>query len=798
MTRCPFPIIFKLDRNNGSCDVLTMDWLLNPNFLAALNRGSGGHGGGGRRRRRRDGEQCSHDDSRSEDGRSGEGDNDETAPPRAHRCAAEYDDLGFAPVRRTLPPPPPPARRGAQRPAAEPALLTCLRSFARREAVAAGAGVRLFVQAGVLSGCDYAPNRLAKVGPVNAFRLVQEAGHRAPEDRFARVLRGLPAGSVLVAPAGTGDGEDEDKRPEVGDGGGDDEDDFLSQPDPSRDAKAKYEELLAKSQAVFYYHLVKDDTGAIIPLLSSGDSTGNVSVDEAGSVEMGAKFKPCIDRFEEGLTFVGSAAEALKNKQEPLPALSAPGAADSHSRRPAAAQRSGDSGGWMSRRNKDFGLGAAGALRKHRPPNKSAATAPPPKETSLERFLKGQPKKATMSSTRGLNKQNSTNTALFPSNSTIINGQYKGRSSHFFGSSSLPVGNGKKALHSSMSSLNTSTANAWRRAKTNPFGPSASPTVGSAAKGAVVKPKEKLPLVPSSIRAIEKASASSPASLSPVKFDYGGYTPPPQGSVGGQTCSKPKSGEIHGSAMGEIRSSAMNAAKENLLSEPIELLDSDDDGDDGNRSPEGESHADTGLGRTGPRLPTINTSQVCDEIQHAYAGVTNDNIEFDYGIIPETPPRETTSEETAPSGLLSDYIQRTKSYDHDRGRLPRVSTSPPKRLSDDGESRLREDSDMVGGRDRTAMTANASNKRPRWNERGSHLPGSSQTSLVRSLPKRKESSVNKRPFKSPYPTKARITTSSSALLAGFARQEKLCGATSSFKWSNKSEKKRKSSFFHQA
>jgi len=31
--RKPFPIIYKLDKTDGSCDVVTMDWLLNPEYL---------------------------------------------------------------------------------------------------------------------------------------------------------------------------------------------------------------------------------------------------------------------------------------------------------------------------------------------------------------------------------------------------------------------------------------------------------------------------------------------------------------------------------------------------------------------------------------------------------------------------------------------------------------------------------------------------------------------------------------------------------------------------------------------
>jgi exonuclease-1 len=43
VTRVPFPVIYKLNRGDGLCDVITMDWLLNPTFDPI-----GGNGGRGR------------------------------------------------------------------------------------------------------------------------------------------------------------------------------------------------------------------------------------------------------------------------------------------------------------------------------------------------------------------------------------------------------------------------------------------------------------------------------------------------------------------------------------------------------------------------------------------------------------------------------------------------------------------------------------------------------------------------------------------------------------------------------
>ena len=52
------------------------------------------------------------------------------------------------------------------------------------------------------------------------------------------------------------------------------------------------------------------------------------------------RFRPRVDVFDAGLTFVGSVAEASTNRPEPLPPLAA-----SDSGRPQ--QRKDDDGGWM-------------------------------------------------------------------------------------------------------------------------------------------------------------------------------------------------------------------------------------------------------------------------------------------------------------------------------------------------------------------------------------------------------------------------------------------------------------------
>ena len=360
VTRKPFPIIYKLDRKDGSCDVVTMDWLVNPEFLADIGGSrdgirfghcsteSGGSSGGSscsstrRGRRRRDNKIDDLDykyrnnplpDDTSENYGVLDGGTDDERND-VHCCCVQYEDLGFAPVRRTLPPPISPASgkptshrndKNARNAAASSssacnAILSYLRSYAFKEASNPGNGVRLFVQACVLSGCDYVPNRLSKVGPVTAFKLVKEASHRDASIRFERVLKSLPVGSKLLAEEceKNGDGDDND-----------DEDDYLSLSDTDRNAKEKYEELLAKSESVFYYHLVRElSTGRVVPLVAHNQPTKRVDVGndddenlEVHSTELDDRFRPCITRFEDGMAFIGSVAEAVNDRPEPLPTM---------------------------------------------------------------------------------------------------------------------------------------------------------------------------------------------------------------------------------------------------------------------------------------------------------------------------------------------------------------------------------------------------------------------------------------------------------------------------------------------
>ena len=39
--RMPFPILYQFDRKDGSCDIVAMDWLLNPRYDGGCHDGVG-------------------------------------------------------------------------------------------------------------------------------------------------------------------------------------------------------------------------------------------------------------------------------------------------------------------------------------------------------------------------------------------------------------------------------------------------------------------------------------------------------------------------------------------------------------------------------------------------------------------------------------------------------------------------------------------------------------------------------------------------------------------------------------
>jgi len=123
----PFPIIFKLDRKSGSCDVMDMSWLF-PSSTIAFDK--------------------------------------ENKVPF-------FNESGST----TL-------QKGSK-------FSQYLQSFQLKEKKTPGYGRRLFVQACVLAGCDYtinSPLSLVGIGLITAFKLINSQSHRSHQERFAHVL----------------------------------------------------------------------------------------------------------------------------------------------------------------------------------------------------------------------------------------------------------------------------------------------------------------------------------------------------------------------------------------------------------------------------------------------------------------------------------------------------------------------------------------------------------------------------------------------------------------------------------
>mmetsp|Transcript_18666 Transcript_18666/g.21035 ORF Transcript_18666/g.21035 Transcript_18666/m.21035 type:complete len:771 (+) Transcript_18666:210-2522(+) len=139
-----------------------------------------------------------------------------------------------------------------------------LRRLASREAKRKGFGVRLFVQSCILAGSDYSINTLDGIGLIGAFKLVRDNAFRNDSVRFRKILLSL------------------------------------SKKIKQKIDISEYEERLAKSEAVFYYHPVKHTDGTIRPLLQPRISPEDV--DEPFSTD----HFPFMSRFQGDWSFLGT------------------------------------------------------------------------------------------------------------------------------------------------------------------------------------------------------------------------------------------------------------------------------------------------------------------------------------------------------------------------------------------------------------------------------------------------------------------------------------------------------------
>ena len=504
-----------------------------------------------------------------------------------------------------------------------------------------------------------------------------------------------------------------------------------------------------------------------------------------------ARFRPCVGGFVDGLTFVGSAAEASTNRPEPLPALLAGGG---DRRGPRWKNDGGGGGGWMSTANGRTGGGIGpGGGRVHHQPRKSTASAAagpltmttlsrePPKETPMQKYLKTKPRTSTTGVARASKDDNSNpSSARDTVKSAARDGRERDKAKMKGGSPpEIPI-----APHVAGPRHAVAAAPAGRP---NPFSSytygrtsgetdeaEEGPTISASSARANVEnvtmkpPSEKSPVQSSSARAtMGNVAMKSPFFSSPtVKFDYNGSTPLVERVF------EPRS-RIDADATDIVAttSEAFGPVEDG----PLEVPEDDDNG------------------KSEKQPKQSPATDVRDNVT-----IRNDSS-FDYGIVLESPRRKASP---ARAGILREFIDRTLSYDNDQQGPRRVSTSPPEDLrrglfhGGNGPGDVIDLVDDEEAESFPAASLSIDENHPNFGRRS-----------IFGRDTAKPSSVFGRKFKSPYPAtaqkrtaasssrnanKARPTTSSSALLAGFARQKKTSPASSSFSSATGSGIKRKS------
>ncbi len=270
------PIIYKLSRDDGSCDVLSMDWLFS----------------------------C-HETNKSSISRNikPHDDQHQLYPsikrylPTAAITNNELSSSFSSKTNRSK-------KKTTTTTTTQPKLLFHLQAMVTRESRQKGSGARMFIQACILSGCDYCPNKLSGVGFVTACKLVKENAHRDVGGRLGHILKTFPKEKIVFSEEDQGntasdnDQESVVKKTKM---------EYISQ------FVQAYEILLSKSEATFYYHKVQNlATGNVVSLIqppqildSQTTSTNNTTASENREDGRSDRFLPCISRFNGDISFTG-------------------------------------------------------------------------------------------------------------------------------------------------------------------------------------------------------------------------------------------------------------------------------------------------------------------------------------------------------------------------------------------------------------------------------------------------------------------------------------------------------------
>ena len=220
----PFPIIYKLDRDTGSCDIIAMTWLLSQKINTGFDSNFGT-------------EICSKSKS---------------------------------------------------------VLAGILRFIAFNERRKTGVGRRMFVQACILSGCDYSPS-MPGIGLITAFKMIKEFSNKNPDDRFHHIVR------AIKAKMETKTRKDKHLSPSS-----------TQLQTVSFDFKT-HEIRLSKSEAAFYYHLVwrgKDNSidHFLLPDLQKKDRKHELDYKDHLHCNL-----PSTNHFRNDLSFLGMKSSVINN-----------------------------------------------------------------------------------------------------------------------------------------------------------------------------------------------------------------------------------------------------------------------------------------------------------------------------------------------------------------------------------------------------------------------------------------------------------------------------------------------------
>ena len=171
-----------------------------------------------------------------------------------------------------------------------------LRMFHTRECRERGSGRRLFVQACILSGCDFVPH-LSGFGTKKAFKLIHQNASRSSERRLHQICKSIRASTSTSSSSSSSISNDKDVNA------------VFNPKHMKEEHWNAYEENLYKAEAAFYYHHIRDARGKIQPLTSIPLSLNDMTATTTTMFQ--SQETPDVSRFQGDLSFVGATSRSI-------------------------------------------------------------------------------------------------------------------------------------------------------------------------------------------------------------------------------------------------------------------------------------------------------------------------------------------------------------------------------------------------------------------------------------------------------------------------------------------------------